>query len=376
MSTWTIRSLLNPVLSRLLIYGVNPIDVENVMHVVENTPLLNAKSLEHAWLTAWEERAAHYVRLAEQAEQAGHLLSAGKLFTLAAKCYYAAFLVNPSGDGEKKRIYMRYADLFRRSEACDPAQVTPLEIPLENGALTGYLYLPTAGQSPPTNVCTVIFAGLGSCKEEMHMLARPLVARGMAAFVPDMPGCGESLFVNDVKCRFHTLEASFTKILDVLSARPELQQVTFGSYGLCMGGGYAHRAAYVDPRYAFCVTLFMLYITHIPLDATPQWMQQGEWCNFQLGIPGAQFLEEMRELAEGALTRPYFFIHGRHDNWMALDMAMEFYDRAQGQKEKLIVENTPVFSNQQAVTHTMPVGEQLHWVKHLAADWIADRARQ
>ena len=61
---------------------------------------------------------------------------------------------------------------------------------------------------------------------------------------------------------------------------------------------------------------------------------------------------------------------------MALDMAMEFYDRAQGQKEKLIVENTPVFSNQQAVTHTMPVAEQLHWVKHLAADWIADRARQ
>lgn len=369
---WTIRDLLNPVLSRLLIYGVHPIDVESVMQVVENKPLLNAKSLERAWLAEWEQRAAHYAGLAEQA---GHSLTAGELFTLAAKCYYAAFLVNPTGEGEKQRIYMRYADFYRKAESCSPAPATPVEIPLENGALAGYLYLPAPGRPPEKRVCAVIFAGLGSCKEEMEMLARPLAARGMAAFVPDMPGCGESLFVNGVKCRYPTLAASFSQILDVLAARPELRDVVFGSYGLCMGGGYAHRAACLDPRYAFCVTLFMLYITHIPLETTPQWMQQGEWCNFQIGISGADFLEEMRPLAEGALTCPYFFIHGRHDNWMTLDTALAFYDRAQGPKQKLIIENAPVFSNQQRVTHTMPVGEQLHWVKHLAADWIAAHAR-
>ncbi|MFN2270372.1 MAG: alpha/beta hydrolase [Anaerolineae bacterium] len=376
-TTWTIRGLLNPVLSRLLIYGVHPIDVENAMCAVESKNHLNAKSLEHSWLAEWEQRAAHYAGLAEQAEQDGNLLSAGKFFTLAAQCYYAAFLINPSEKGEKKRIYLRLADFYHRSEACQPSPVTSIEVPIENGILPGYLYLPTPGQSPPSNVCAVIFAGLGSCKEEMHMLARPLVERGVAAFVPDMPGSGEALFVHDVKCRFHNLEAAFPKILDVLSDRPELRQATFGSYGLCMGGGYAHRAACADRRYAFCVTLFMLYITHQPEGVTPQWMRQGEWYDFQTGgVPDDQFLQEMHGLAEGALECPYFFIHGLHDNWMPLDSAMAFYDRAQGHKEKLIVENTPVFSNQQAVTHTMPVGEQLHWVKHLAADWIASQAHQ
>ena len=372
MSAWTIRSLLNPVLSRLLIYGVHPIDVETAMCAVENKPHLNARSLERSWLAEWEQRAARYADLAERAEQEGSLPSAGKLFTLAAQCYYAGFLINPAEEGEKKRIYLRFADLYRKSENCYPVPVTPVEIPLENGVLPGYLHLPTVGQP---RVCAVIFSGLGSCKEEMHMLARPLVERGMAAFVPDMPGSGEALFVNDVKCRFHTLEQAFPKILDTLSARPELQQATFGSYGLCMGGGYAHHAACIDRRYSFCVTLFMLYITHTLVDSTPQWMRQGEWYNFQTGgVPGEQFLHEMRGLAEGTLECPYLFIHGRHDNWMTLDTAMAFYDRAQGQKEKLIIENTPIFSNQQAVTHTMPVGEQLHWVKHVAADWIAAQA--
>jgi hypothetical protein len=100
MSTWTIRNLLNPVISRLLIYGVHPIDVETVMDAVESKPLLNAKSLERSWLAEWEGRASHYAGLAERAEQDGHLVSAGKLFAMAAQCYYAAFLINPTGEGD------------------------------------------------------------------------------------------------------------------------------------------------------------------------------------------------------------------------------------------------------------------------------------
>lgn len=377
MSSWTIRSLLNPVLSRLLIYGVHPIDVETVMAAVENKNHLNAKSLERSWLSEWEQRAAHYATLAAQAHGEGNLPSAGKLFTLAAQCYYAAFLINPSekgpsGDSEKKRIYLRYADFYRQAEACYPTPALRLEIPLENGLLPGYLHLPDARRTPRPRACAVIFSGLGSCKEEMHMLARPLVERGLAAFVPDMPGNGEALFLHDTKCRYANLEAAFPNILDVLSTRPELEQAIFGSYGLCMGGGYAHRAACADRRYAFCVTLFMLYITHTPASVTPQWMRQGEWYNFQTGnVPGDQFLQEMSALAAGNLACPYLFVHGRHDNWMSLEAAQAFYDRAQGPKQQWILENAPIFSNQQAVTHTMPVGEQLHWVKHRAADWIA-----
>ncbi len=376
MSSWTIRNLMSPVITRMLIYEVNAIDVEGVMREVESRHHLNAKSLERSWLNEWETRASRYRDRAEEALRRGDDLTASTLLRLAARCYYAAFLINPSSNEEKRRIYLRYAELYRDCESHYPHPAMRIEIPLDNGVLPGYLHLPHLDSGEAPSLCAVIFSGLGSCKEEMHMLARPLVQRGVAAFVPDMPGNGEALFESGVKCRRKTLDAAFRKIPDVLSKRKELRDTTIGSYGLCMGGGYAHRAACIDPRYRFCVTLFMLYITHQPEGTTPQWMRQGDWYEFQTGgLSSDDFLEEMAMLAEGALEVPYLFIHGRHDNWMPLETAKAFFDGARGEKQSLIIEEAPVFSGEQLITHTMPVGEQLSWIRHEAADWIALRGK-
>jgi pimeloyl-ACP methyl ester carboxylesterase len=119
------------------------------------------------------------------------------------------------------------------------------------------------------------------------------------------------------------------------------------------------------------VTLFPLLISRVEENSTPQWMKQGSWAKFQMGnIPPEQFIEEMRLLEKGNLECPFLFIHGEYDNWMTLDSALDFCNRAKGPTKKLIVDTEPVFSNQQLVTHTMPVGEQLHWIRHIAADWI------
>ncbi|MFZ6029182.1 MAG: alpha/beta hydrolase [Chloroflexota bacterium] len=371
MSNWTIRSLLNPVISRLLIYGVNPMDVEHVLTAVEAKPHLNASSLEKSWLAEWEKKAARYQALAGKAEQKGNHLSASIFYFYAAQCYYAVFLINFSDRELKKQNYLTYAQLYRKSVMHDAYPVERLDIPIGDALLPGYLHLPRQKSSQPS-ACTVIFSGLGSCKEEMHLLARPLVEHGVAAFVADMPGNGEALFERDIKCRYATIEAAFGKILDVLATRVDLHPDGFGAYGLCMGGGYAHRAVCIDRRYRYCVNLFPLFITQTVPDATPQWMKQGAWYDFQTGgLPAEDFMGEMKTLEEGAISCPYLFIHGKYDNWMTLDAATTFYERATGEKEKLVIEEVPVFSNQQVVTHTMPVGEQLHWVKHFAADWIA-----
>jgi len=56
---------------------------------------------------------------------------------------------------------------------------------------------------------------------------------------------------------------------------------------------------------------------------------------------------------------------------MKLEHALKLYDNADTlMKDKIIIADEPVFSKENAVTHTMPVGEQMHWIKHLAADWI------
>ena len=367
MSTWSIRELLSPVITRLFVYGVNPIDVEGALRTVEGTHHMNARSLERTWLAAWDEKAVRYQHSADEAKRREDRLSAAALYRLAAGCRYASFLINPASIEEKKQIYLQFASLYASSEACYERPAIRIDVPVGENVLTGTLHLPD--RHP--RVCAVIFTGLGSCKEELHSSARALVERGTAAFVPDMPGCGESLFSRGTICRFETLEAAFSRILDVLERREELSNTIFGSYGLCMGGGYAHRAACADARYRFCATLFMLFITHNPVERVPLWIRRGAWFDFQTGgVSPEDFLVEMAGLAEGALDCPFLFIHARHDNWMPLDVAEAFFDRARGEKHRLILEEPPVFSGQHSVTHTMPVGEQLSWVRHIAADWI------
>lgn len=370
MMEWSIRGLLNPVITRLLIYGVNPIDVEYVLSKVESINHKTAHSLEESWLSEWEKKADRYIKLAEDAEKSRNSLSAGQFYFFASQCYYAVFLINLARIEDKQKIYRKYARLYRKSLDHYPSRVESVDIPVDDKkAVAGCLHLP-ADQKEPAD-CVIIYSGLGSCKEEMHTLARPLVDRGLAVFVPDMPGNGESLFSRGIKCGIQNLKGVFSNITGILGARDEIKSGGFGAYGLCMGGGYAHYAASGNSAYALCVTLFPLFITRVEEGTTPQWMKRGKWYDYQSGgVPAVDFLGEMKALEEGTLQCPLLFIHGEKDNWMTLEKAAGLYDRAKGKKEKIIIEEDPVFSGGNAVTHTMPVGEQLHWLRHKAADWI------
>ena len=62
---WSIRNLLNPVIARCLIYGVNPFDLEFVLRKMEEKPLLNARMLDDTWMSEWEKKAQHFISLAE-----------------------------------------------------------------------------------------------------------------------------------------------------------------------------------------------------------------------------------------------------------------------------------------------------------------------
>lgn len=378
MEEWSVRTLLSPVVTRLLIYGVNPIDIEYVVGKVEKSKLLNARLLEKNWLMEWEKKADRYTGLGEEAARQGHATSARNFFMFAAQCYYAITLINLKELDAKKDIYRKYVNSYRRSAEYYPSQVEYVEIPLSgNLRLPAYLHHGRRDPAAPAAVrqpCVVVFSGLGSCKEEMHTLARPLAERGIAVLVPDMPGNGEALFEHNVKCRVSNLNAAFSRIIDYLETRADINPQAIGTYGLCMGGGYAYRAAAIDPRYAFCITLFALYITQVEDGLTPQWMKQGEWHNFQVGeVNNDDFMKEMSTLEEGELICPFYFIHGENDNWVKLEVANRMYDRARGEKEKLIITEEPAFSKQQVVTHTMPVGEQLHWIRHVVADWVVAR---
>lgn len=368
---WGIRTFLNPVIARLLIYQINPIDVEDVLKQLENVKLLHSKVLEETWVALWEEKANWYKKIAEEAEEAGNIITAKRMYMHTAQCYYAIFLINLSDMNDKKMMYIKYSDFYRKATSLFKTPVNYIEIPFKDGKkIPAYLHLPSNEGPHP---CAIVLSGLGSCKEEMNMLARPFVDRGIAALVPDLPGCGETVFIHDIPCRMKTNKEVFKVVADYAIESDLLDSNKIGTCGLCMGGGYAYKMAAIDERMNFCVTLFPLFISDVDPDNIPRWMKQGGWYEYSTGNADVnEFIAEMGLEEDEYVRCSYLLIHGKFDNWMRLENAKPLYDNAKGEKEIIILEQEAVYASGFDTTHTMPVGEQLHWVKHVFADWVKD----
>lgn len=371
---WGIRSILAPVLTRLLIYDINPVDLERVVASMENVELTHLGALEENWLSLWQKKKSRYIALAVEAESEQNRLTAGKLYKLAAQCSYAIFLINFAKSETKKQCYMEYASAYLKASSFFSTPVKRIELPFEaDQKIYANLHLPEGTGPFP---CTVILSGAGSCKEEMDILARPLVERGVAALVPDLPGVGESLYSSDIKCRWTDIQKAFGLIMDFALDHPKLDSEAIGTGGLCMGGGIAYRLTSARNDISWLATLFPLFID-VAVERAPQWMSRGKWYQNLVGdVPLEEYLKEMSLGKEDRVSCPYFFIHGKSDNWMEFDEAEELYRRSTGEKKLLAINDEPVYYNGVKVVHAMPVGEQMHWVKHIYADWIAGQVRK
>lgn len=373
--TWSLRGLLGPVTARLLIFGVNPMDLEAVFSRLEGKPILNAKMLETRWLSEWESLAETWNNRAREAMEGGHSATAATCLFHAASCGLARFLVNTSDLETKTAVYREFAAAYR-----DYLDLVPgcedLRIHCPGGeTLPALLHLPAGEGRHP---CAVVFAGLGACKEEMNTIARALVERGVAAIVPDMPGSGAALFDQGVPCSMKRIESAITGLADVARSHPSLDGSRFGATGLCMGGGYAFRATAIDSRYRFGATLFPLFINMTDPAGIPQWMRSGQWIDFQTGgVDTDTFMATMGPAPTDAPKVPFLIVHGRHDNWMTWDSANALLARVDNPRRDLVtIENEPVITGGSATTHAMPVGEQMHWAVPMVADWVGDRIRE
>jgi dienelactone hydrolase len=362
------------VVARLIIFGVNPVDLEGVLARLESAPILNAKMLETRWLSEWGALAQSWERRASDALAKGYKKTAYVCRFHATVCQLARFLINTADMTLKRAVYSDFAKAHREALALLPSPVKEIDISCEGQfKISAQLYLPE-GEGPYP--CVVVFAGLGSCKEEMVVFARALIERGVAALVPDMPGSGASLWSNGVACSMVAIEQAIDGLVRFVVEHQALDESALGAVGLCMGGGYAYRAASINTRFRYVATLFPLFIDQVALGSIPQWMRSGPWTSLQTGgVDIEPFIQQMGAKPTDVPCVPFFMIHGRYDNWMTWEAANALFERVQHvDRELLTIENSPVITGGNATTHAMPVGEQMHWVVPLVADWLACRA--
>lgn len=94
-----------------------------------------------------------------------------------------------------------------------------------------------------------------------------------------------------------------------------------------------------------------------------------DWFSFFCGGASNKDFEDENTLGENlSIDSPYLLVHGRHDNWTRLPLAMSLYHRAAGKKDAFIIEEQPVYESGHMTTHSVPVVDQYHWVVPVAAD--------
>jgi pimeloyl-ACP methyl ester carboxylesterase len=193
------------------------------------------------WLDAWCETAAVHRSLAEEAEAAGHAVSAGEAYVRAALCFhFAKFVWLVDRDRHRHATEQAVACLLAAHRTLDPG-ARRIEVPFGDARLVGNLRVP-AGVERPTVVLLV--PGLDSAKEEFFWWEDVFLRRGLATFSFDGPGQGESGLSTTIRPDY---EAPAAAALDALAAAaPGLGPV--GAAGVSLGGYYAPRAAAGEPR--------------------------------------------------------------------------------------------------------------------------------
>ena len=366
---WAIRDLLNPVTTRSLLFGTDPFDLEYILKKIDGIKVKSGKQIQAVWLGEWGQKIERYNKLAEEAVQKNNRISARAYYKLAVQCHYACFMINTDDIDKKTEIYSGLAESYRKYTIYCDNKIEYLEIDTEYGKVPAYLHYPDDG-SKGKYPLVITYSGIGSCKEELEMLAQPMNERGAAVLCVDMPGAGAAVIWNGLKCCGSMIEAAFEGINRWIESREDIDNEKIADFGLCMGGGYAFRAAVKRKNTKCCVTLFPLLMGFADQDSIPIWMKRGKWASYQYGD---DFLNSMNVLLEGNLDADYLLVYSPDDNWMDTDASMRLYDRAAGYREKIYIDEKPAYVSEEKIMHAMPVGEQFHWVKHIAADFIAER---
>ena len=194
------------------------------------------------WLDAWSDTGREHLELAREAEEQGHLVTAGEAYLRAAVAYHFGKFVWMLDESRHRVATERsIAALYDAHRLLDPS-AERIEAPLAGKRLAANLRRPPGAERPPL---VVIVPGLDSTKEEFFRLEELFLRRGMATLSVDGPGQGETAFQLNIRPDY---EVAVAAALDAVETRADLDLERVGMLGVSLGGYYAPRAAAREPR--------------------------------------------------------------------------------------------------------------------------------
>ena len=200
--------------------------------------LSNIHSLDRdEWAAAWSAIGERYNNRAKSEEANKNSTAARDDYFWAFKYYTAARWPVPNSMG-KQKAYLNALAAFRNYGRFLDPPVELLHIPFEGKEIPGYLRLPKiAGPAP----LVFMINGTDSRKEDEVQGRDSLFRSGIGIVAVDMPGTGESPVKADVGA-----ERMFSRVLDYLATRPDVDSKRIVVWGTSYGGHWAASLAYIE----------------------------------------------------------------------------------------------------------------------------------
>src|SRR5580704_13326300 len=210
--------------------GLDPADVKEAFAAIKTSDY-------DEWAAGFSSVADRYMAQAKAAE-ATDPAKASALYVKAWRLYSFGRWPVPASPG-KQRAYAKALEAFlAHAKLMDP----PLEvvrIPFEGSEIVGYLRLPKNAKGPVPMVIAI--SGLDSRKEDLTENFGVVLGSGIGYIGVDSPGTGQA----PIKAS-ETAERMFSKVIDYLQTRPEVDKTRIGVDGQSFGGYWAAKLSIVE----------------------------------------------------------------------------------------------------------------------------------
>ncbi|WP_216893225.1 alpha/beta hydrolase family protein [Nocardia alni] len=330
-------------------------------------------------LAAWTALTETAVARAETAEKAGHLRSAGKLYTRATNYLCQAERMQSASSPQRLDTYGRVLELQQKAFDTVDHRTTRVAIPFEGTTLPAYFHTAPAADHGRVPVL-ILWNGLDSTKEHIYasFTHEELAARGISTLMVDTPGSGEALRLGGLTSRIET-EDFATACVDYLETREDVDTARIGLAGWSLGGYYAPRAAAFEKRLALVVAWGANHnwgaVQRRRLEREGERPVPHYW-EHVLWVWGFDTVEEFIAYADGVhldgiverITVPFLIVHGEGDRQIPVDYAHRSYDQAVNSPKREL----RIFTAAEGGAEHIGL-DHLPYVRDYIADWVADR---
>jgi len=210
--------------------GLDPADVREAFASIKTSD-------DDEWAAGFSAIADRYMAQAQTLESTD-AAKASAAYVKAWRLYSFGRWPVPASPG-KQRAYAKALEAFlAHAKLMDP----PLEvvrIPFEGSEIVGYLRLPKNSKGPVPVVIAI--SGLDSRKEDLSENFGAILPYGIGFIGIDSPGTGQA----PIKAS-ETAERMFSRMIDYLQTRPEVDKTRIGADGQSFGAYWATKLSVVE----------------------------------------------------------------------------------------------------------------------------------